>query len=70
MTHDVPDYALVHGNPARVRGWMCQCGDKLKLAASDGDGTDRCRVCGTGYVKRGTQVSVNTQVSISQEASS
>ena len=29
VTHDVPDYALVVGNPARVVGWMCQCGEKL-----------------------------------------
>jgi UDP-2-acetamido-3-amino-2,3-dideoxy-glucuronate N-acetyltransferase len=29
VTHDVPDYALVMGNPARVEGWMCQCGEKL-----------------------------------------
>jgi len=68
VTRDVPDYALIHGNPARVRGWMCQCGEKLKLAVSDDDGTDLCRVCGTGYVKRGSQVSVSTEVSISQEA--
>src|SRR5271157_4761564 len=26
VTRDVPDYALVYGNPARVRGWMCACG--------------------------------------------
>lgn len=29
VTHDVPDYALVIGNPARVEGWMCRCGEKL-----------------------------------------
>ncbi len=26
VTRDVPDYALVYGNPARPRGWMCACG--------------------------------------------
>ncbi|PYR04221.1 MAG: N-acetyltransferase, partial [Acidobacteria bacterium] len=26
VTRDVPDYALVVGNPARVVGWMCECG--------------------------------------------
>jgi len=30
VTKDVPDYALVFGNPARPKGWMCQCGNKLK----------------------------------------
>ena len=31
VTQDVPDYALVYGNPARVMGWMCECGVKLEL---------------------------------------
>ena len=26
VTHDVPAHALVFGNPARVRGIMCRCG--------------------------------------------
>src|SRR5512136_103724 len=25
VTREVPDYAVVYGNPARVRGWACQC---------------------------------------------
>ncbi|WP_035074765.1 acyltransferase [Maridesulfovibrio zosterae] len=29
VTRDVPDYALVYGNPARVRGFVCPCGTKL-----------------------------------------
>jgi UDP-2-acetamido-3-amino-2,3-dideoxy-glucuronate N-acetyltransferase len=29
VTHDVPDYAVVYGNPARVHGWTCRCGEKL-----------------------------------------
>jgi UDP-2-acetamido-3-amino-2,3-dideoxy-glucuronate N-acetyltransferase len=29
VTKDVPDYALVAGNPARQIGWVCQCGEKL-----------------------------------------
>lgn len=29
VTHDVPDYALVIGNPARLAGWVCRCGEKL-----------------------------------------
>jgi UDP-2-acetamido-3-amino-2,3-dideoxy-glucuronate N-acetyltransferase len=30
VTKDVADYALVYGNPARIKGWICQCGIKLK----------------------------------------
>ena len=29
VTKDVPDYALMIGSPARVSGWMCECGVKL-----------------------------------------
>ena len=29
VTKDVPDYALVVGNPAQRTGWMCKCGEKL-----------------------------------------
>ncbi len=29
VTKDVPPYALVYGNPARVKGFVCKCGDKL-----------------------------------------
>jgi UDP-2-acetamido-3-amino-2,3-dideoxy-glucuronate N-acetyltransferase len=30
VTRDVPEYALVYGNPARRRGWVCVCGAPLK----------------------------------------
>jgi acetyltransferase-like isoleucine patch superfamily enzyme len=29
VTHDVPPHALVRGNPARIEGWVCRCGEKL-----------------------------------------
>ena len=29
VTRDVPDYAIVAGNPARRIGWACECGEKL-----------------------------------------
>ena len=31
VTSDVPDYALVVGNPARFRNWICRCGRKLEF---------------------------------------
>ena len=30
VTKDVPDFALVVGNPARQRGWACRCGIVLE----------------------------------------
>jgi UDP-2-acetamido-3-amino-2,3-dideoxy-glucuronate N-acetyltransferase len=29
VTKDVPDHALMAGNPARQIGWACECGEKL-----------------------------------------
>ena len=29
VTHDVADYAMVYGTPARQHGWICECGVKL-----------------------------------------
>jgi UDP-2-acetamido-3-amino-2,3-dideoxy-glucuronate N-acetyltransferase len=29
VTHDVPDYALMAGVPARRIGWVCVCGERL-----------------------------------------
>ncbi len=57
VTRDVPDYALVYGNPARVRGWVCYCGEGLALgegaAAMEGRAEAVCGECGRGYVREG-----------------
>lgn len=29
VTRDVPEYALFYGNPARLRGRVCKCGEKM-----------------------------------------
>ena len=48
VTRDVPDYALVVGNPGRITGWMCECGVKLAAAVKPPlDAT--CAVCGARY---------------------
>ncbi|MBP7654736.1 N-acetyltransferase [Candidatus Dependentiae bacterium] len=28
VTKDVPDYGLVYGNPAKLKGYICECGEK------------------------------------------
>jgi UDP-2-acetamido-3-amino-2,3-dideoxy-glucuronate N-acetyltransferase len=33
VTRDVPDFALVAGNPARRLGWVCACGNRLTDAS-------------------------------------
>jgi UDP-2-acetamido-3-amino-2,3-dideoxy-glucuronate N-acetyltransferase len=30
VTNDIPSHALAYGNPAKVRGFVCKCGRKLK----------------------------------------
>jgi len=52
VTRDVPDYALVYGSPARLRGWMCQCGEQLTFTGQDGDQRAVCQSCGDIYRKR------------------
>jgi acetyltransferase-like isoleucine patch superfamily enzyme len=54
VTRDVPDHALVAGNPARRLGWVCFCGRRLRDAADDAmpghvDGIARCGGCGTSF---------------------
>ena len=39
VTHHVPPHAMVYGNPARVRAWVCRCGEKLTDIAAIRDST-------------------------------
>ena len=43
VTKDVPDYALVVGNPGRIVGWMCECGNRLNFADSHEAACTDCR---------------------------
>jgi UDP-2-acetamido-3-amino-2,3-dideoxy-glucuronate N-acetyltransferase len=49
VTKDIPDYALVVGNPARVSGWMCECGVKLAGGAR-APMHAKCTACGREYL--------------------
>ena len=46
VTADVPPHALVFGNPARVRGYVCMCGHPLGTADAETAKTARCTRCG------------------------
>jgi len=35
VTSDVPAHALVYGNPARVHGWVCMCGERLSIGSDN-----------------------------------
>lgn len=42
VTADVPDFARAGGNPAKVGGWVCQCGAPLRAPEQDGAVTCAC----------------------------
>ena len=42
VTKDVPEHALIIGNPARRIGWVCRCGFRL-------DDAGKCTECGEEY---------------------
>lgn len=54
VTKDVPDFALVYGNPAKIIGWMCRCG--VKLVFPSDDGITECSACSEKYEKKGMVV--------------
>jgi len=57
VNKDIPDYALVHGVPARIKGWMCYCGNKLNLTITeDANESTACDICGRKYLKEGLHV--------------
>lgn len=50
VTKDVPDHGLVTGNPARLVGYICACGQRLAPAEEDKETmTMYCRACGAEY---------------------
>lgn len=49
---DVPDYALVLGNPAKTIGWMCECGERLEENAAGA----LCSVCGKSYFLHNNEI--------------
>ena len=42
---DVPDYALVVGNPGKQKGWMCECGVRISFETEEAN----CEVCDRRY---------------------
>lgn len=53
ITENVPDYAIVAGVPAKIIGWMCECGNKLEFKT----GKAICKICKRKYKKIRNKVS-------------
>lgn len=54
VTKNVPDYALLVGNPARQLGWMSEYGHRLEF---DQDGIAKCEESGELYILKDGKVS-------------
>jgi acetyltransferase-like isoleucine patch superfamily enzyme len=57
VTKDVPPYSLVIGNPARIVGWVCQCGHSLEFQ----EGSASCSHCSIDFVRTGEVVKLAPQ---------
>ncbi len=44
----IPDYALIMGNPFRLKGWRCECGETLSFK----NDMAQCRTCAKSYGKK------------------
>lgn len=49
VTRNLPPYALAVGSPARVRGWVCQCGQPLPFV----NGAAICAACDVAFTHVG-----------------
>jgi UDP-2-acetamido-3-amino-2,3-dideoxy-glucuronate N-acetyltransferase len=57
VTRDVPDYGLVYGNPARLHGHVCYCGEKLPVSVKILNRKRiECKACQRAYSKRDGKV--------------
>ena len=56
ITKDVPDYALMVGNPARKIGWACMCGERLSEELE-------CVTCGRKFMKVGRHIEEKGSIS-------
>jgi UDP-2-acetamido-3-amino-2,3-dideoxy-glucuronate N-acetyltransferase len=56
ITKDIPDYALVIGNPGKVIGYICQCGERIYFDSSI---ETFCNSCGKHYINSEGKVEIN-----------
>lgn len=52
VKENIPDYAVAVGNPSRLIGWICECGNKINFEDAD----SQCKVCKRKYKKENDKV--------------
>ena len=52
VTKDIPDYAIAVGVPAKVSGWICECGNKLEFKKEK----TTCKICNRKYEKKNKKI--------------
>jgi UDP-2-acetamido-3-amino-2,3-dideoxy-glucuronate N-acetyltransferase len=60
VTRDVAPFALVVGSPARQIGWICRCGERLKISGE----TTHCESCGQSYALEGNNLTPAESASV------
>ncbi len=64
VTRDVPAHGLIAGNPGKIKGWVCQCGERLAIAARPEAGTTAlCPRCQAQWHHDGENLLSNQAVS-------
>ena len=48
VTRDIPAYGLVYGNPGKIQGWVCSCGQRLDFGES---AEAVCGNCAAAYIQ-------------------
>ena len=66
VTKDVPDHAIVFGNPAKQHGWACECGISLTFH----DAVAVCKECGRSYEETSTGQVVASNTTTAQRKAS
>lgn len=52
VADNVPDFAIVVGNPAKAVGWVCQCGNRVEFKSEKAV----CKICKRKYQKKNNKV--------------
>lgn len=47
VTKDIPDFAIIVGNPGKCIGYVCKCGERLTFSP---DGESKCLACAERYI--------------------